>query len=73
MQVQAFCYILANADPNNVTDVAPILAEIYPQSYVHVLELLRRSDWGNSVAQELVRRTRNWEPSWVINTARGYF
>jgi hypothetical protein len=75
MQVQAFFYMSCNVNAEDIQNSRAFTdqSRIIPRSYVHDVEILRRSDWGNPMARELVKRTRCWEARCVINTARGYF
>ncbi len=75
LQIQGFYYLIANIDPE-CPDRSRASSErcLYLHGqYVHPLFVIRRSDWGNEAANELVARTVKWAPCFQTHTARGHF
>lgn len=75
LQIQGFYYLIANIDPEypDQNRASSDRCLYLHGQYVHPLFVIRRSDWGNEAANELVARTAHWVSCFQTHTARGHF
>jgi len=73
--IQGFYYLIANIEPNDasLTKASSEKCLFLPSNLVVPLFSLKKTDWGNVSAQELISRTSSWETCFKLVTGKGFF
>lgn len=76
LQLQAFFFLISNpTDAESSKHEFSNNPQLLREDHVHFFfpGSLKRNDWGNCKAVEVVKRTRDWKPLLIINSAKGFF
>lgn len=73
--IQGFYYLIANLEPNDAypTKASSDKCLFLASNLVAPLFSLKKADWGNVSAQELIFRTSSWKTCFILVTGKGFF